>query len=654
MDHADGPHTATRSGLSLGWIALAGALLVAAAYAALLSRSVYFKTHDDLSGLWWAWAQAHEWHAGVLYPRWFAEFQQGYGTAFGDFYPPLSRMLPALIILLGASPFAAMKGVTVLAAAFATAGCVVLFGSRFGKLAGLFGGLVYGLNPWVSQALLTRGDLATVLAFGFVPWAIWLGGLVVDGGGFLPWLGLGVCTAGVIATHSLTAAVAVPAFLVWTFLAKAGLRSRMVGGSAVLWGLAVSAPVWLPALAEKRFVQIWRMFEPPRGFVYTMNWVRPSQLLESLGVPPTGVSHATDLSTNVSPFVAACAVAAVAVALVGFVRRRTWAAGLAAPACLLAVSLWLTTASSSPLCRVVEPLNYFQFPWRWFMLAAFAGAWLSAWTFGELASGRLPWWGMAVVGGVLALVSVLVWRFVVVPGAVSLPASAIAEASANLVVLVWLFAAGVVGAVAPRCRRSVIAALVAAVWVAGLGSASECYGPYPHPLRGQPSTASLARWERQTGVYGATVQDEYLPIWAHGKPSVSRAGAVAPSPSVRQVSILDQRPGYLRVSVSAASTGLLRYGQYYFPGWQATVDGRPTAVAPDSTGVITIRVPRGEHLITLRMGTTPVRRASGLLALMALAACLLLWGGGWLRRRYRRGSRSATRPAGSCTPSAEA
>jgi uncharacterized membrane protein YfhO len=47
---------------------------------------------------------------------------------------------------------------------------------------------------------------------------------------------------------------------------------------------------------------------------------------------------------------------------------------------------------------------------------------------------------------------------------------------------------------------------------------------------------------------------------------------------------------------------------FYFPGWQARVDGQPAAIAPvTERGLIGVTVPMGRHHLLLQFGETPVR-----------------------------------------------
>jgi hypothetical protein len=77
-----------------------------------------------------------------------------------------------------------------------------------------------------------------------------------------------------------------------------------------------------------------------------------------------------------------------------------------------------------------------------------------------------------------------------------------------------------------------------------------------------------------------------------------------------------------------------------YPGWAATIDGRPTPLSTvPGRGTQTIEVPAGEHTIRLALHPTPVRRWSAWLSLLAVLSAA---GGIWFARR--RGRQLATQP----------
>ena len=71
---------------------------------------------------------------------------------------------------------------------------------------------------------------------------------------------------------------------------------------------------------------------------------------------------------------------------------------------------------------------------------------------------------------------------------------------------------------------------------------------------------------------------------------------------------------------------IVRVHLYYFPGWEARVDGQVVeARVSDPHGLIEVDVPAGEHHIDLHMGSTPPRRAGTITSWTTLLLLLGLW-----------------------------
>ena len=73
------------------------------------------------------------------------------------------------------------------------------------------------------------------------------------------------------------------------------------------------------------------------------------------------------------------------------------------------------------------------------------------------------------------------------------------------------------------------------------------------------------------------------------------------------------------IVVRATTPAGIEFYTYYFPGWGATVDGRPVNIRPSGKfGLIGLDVPAGEHRVAIRFGDTPLRTAGKLISLASL------------------------------------
>jgi hypothetical protein len=79
--------------------------------------------------------------------------------------------------------------------------------------------------------------------------------------------------------------------------------------------------------------------------------------------------------------------------------------------------------------------------------------------------------------------------------------------------------------------------------------------------------------------------------------------------------------------LQSALGGSVQVHTFWFPGWTATLDGEPLAIAPAPPyGAINFKAPPGSHIVELIFGSTPPRRAGWWVgAFSVLLTALLAW-----------------------------
>ncbi len=144
----------------------------------------------------------------------------------------------------------------------------------------------------------------------------------------------------------------------------------------------------------------------------------------------------------------------------------------------------------------------------------------------------------------------------------------------------------------------------------------------------------MIRWERLTDTLGTTAKGEYLPIWVQQFPDVSLDAQYAAGGPIERLSPADLPEGArivdARYGAQSAELGIetpvafrARYLAFYYPGWRATVDGAPVAVAPEAgSGLLTFEVPAGEHTVEVWFGETPIRWGGDGLSVSERGRCL--------------------------------
>jgi hypothetical protein len=98
--------------------------------------------------------------------------------------------------------------------------------------------------------------------------------------------------------------------------------------------------------------------------------------------------------------------------------------------------------------------------------------------------------------------------------------------------------------------------------------------------------------------------------------------------------VREYTPGHIAVDVNASRPALLVVAESYYPGWKATLDGRPVEILRTnylSQGVV---VPQGTHRVVLSYEPDSFRYGA-IISVLSIAGIAGMWavGGYWRRRR---------------------
>jgi len=555
-----------------------------------LLTSGFFVSDDGRFHLYRIAALAQAWAQGVLHPRLFPEFGFGYGQAVLNFYAPLSYWPGALAASAGTGVVAAVK--LTIALGFILAALAAYGYARYlwGPAGGVLAAVAYTYFPYHLADAYLRGAVPEHFAFIWPPLILWAYTVAFRANKPSPPLLWGALAwAGLVYTHNLTALLMAPAWVLY-LLVMAGWTGhwrRLLGaaGSFAL-GLALSAPLWLPFLGESGSVGIG--LGPSDG--YQTHLAPLAQALQLLPLYRYRLQQGGAADHPLSWATAALFVVALGLWTWRLARRQPVRAApvVAFSLVLVAGAAFMITAPSLAVWRPLAPiLANLQYPWRFLGLA-----------------------GVGVMGLAGALPDLL------------RPAAAGRLSSRSTLV-----AATTLG----------IACLVLIVQPLPLVPSQ------PLTLPDTEAWAADRMWreDAEAGQVGATWTAEFLPRtvteqrWALGRPREGATDGSAPSPLP---SAALGRLGYAQAAlkVVTAAPSSVRLHQFYLPGWNATVDGKPAAAYPSGEmGLVTVDVPTGGHEVQLKFGPTPWRTAgAAIAALAAVAWALLAW-----RSRHLSGGR---------------
>lgn len=331
---------------------------------------------------------------GILYPRWAALANSGFGEPSLIFYPHLSWMAGGLLGLILPWKFAACAYVWLVLA---------LAGSAMWKCArewlsppyALMASLVYAVNPYFLVMVYKRCSYGELLAGAFFPLLVWTAIRIAhDGAKMVPSLALAFAAiwladlpAGMIASYSLAL------LLVAGSIVHRSPRPLLCGSAAIVAAFCGLAFFLLPAAWERQWVEI--------GLVFRPEWIPDNNFLFTQNSDPIMSRMNQGLS---SLAVLLLIVAAVATLLSRRFRQRSpdgWYLLVA----LAAASAFLMFRASWILWRILPALSYVEYPWRWLSPLCLSGAVLVSAATAESRRRHLLWLAAALatasIGGVI-------------------------------------------------------------------------------------------------------------------------------------------------------------------------------------------------------------------------------------------------------------
>ncbi len=556
----------------------------------------YLSSHDGLHHLYRLvdldWAV----RGGVLYPRWLPNLGFGYGYPVLNYYAPLSYYVAELFHILGAGYIDAIK--LAYAVGFLGSGAAMyLFAKEhLGQIPAILASLVYVYLPYHLADAYVRGALAEFLSFLFFPLILWCFYRLIASGKlhYVVWSALSL--AGLILTHNLMALIFAPLLVAYVGFVWFQRRERRVLGYAALalcLALGLSAFYWLPGFAEARWARLGQV--GPGATDYLPRLITMSDFFSPFLVYRYFPDHGVSLEHPMSwlQFALICLSLVVPFRL----RHASWQATrrqLVFFQVATFVSLFMLFVYSRPFWDYVPFLRYLQYPFRFLSLTSLTSA---------FSIGSLP---LLFVDGTKGKADVA-----------------------------WASRGRTSGAISTVV---VIVLAVMATALPGLPIAPMYLPEHEEPLtEGTVNFATMAEYDYLTGLWtrlwGGPWLLEYLPAWVQeDRGAIFLPVEKAPvtprdlgPEDVPQISLGSQGPLSRQLTVKTPQPMELSFHSFYFPNWQAYVDGhRQTTYPSGKLGLLTVDIPSGQHELVVRFEDTPAERVGEMMALLSMLGILAL------------------------------
>jgi len=495
-------------------------------------------------------------HEGVFYPRWIADFNNGYGSPNFVFYSPLSYYFVSALSIFFHSLTTSM--IMAIWFSFFLSGITMYITAKkmFGGSGSLITAIIYQILPYHLFNIYVRGAFAELFAFIWFPLIILFLYRMIEPRNPAAMIGLSVSYAMLICTHLVSGYMftfVIGTYLVYNYFLLKEKKRIIKPFFSLICGVGLSSVYLLPVIFERKFVQIDYIITCSVGD-YKKNYLFMVDKFEE-GLRKFYIPLHTIVALETLLFlVIAVFITKNRQILLHSKQHKHFIF-------LFLVAFFLMTPLSRPVWDIVPGFPFLQFPWRWVSITELSLCFLVGYIFAHkdgtvLKSIRLK----------KAIVYLLIILF--------LASSA----------LIW--------------KSSII----------------------PDSL--------IKKIVRPEEIRNFIIPYEYTPVWVK---DVKKISTETDNDRVSVISgealfdIAEWKAERRIINMRGISDVLVRISTFYFPGWEAILDGKkiPIRMEPE-TGAMLIKVPEGIHTLLVEFGDTPIRYYSKLVSLTSIFV-MIFW-----------------------------
>lgn len=361
--------------MKLNKVLFTAILLCAFSYVAIKPLLIpgFFPMHDDTQVVR-VFEMAQSLQDGMLPVRWVSDLGYGYGYPIFNFYAPLAYYIGAVPILLGIDALTATKIMFGMGIIFSGVSMYFLAKAIWGRIGGTLSAILYLLAPYHALDIYVRGDAAEFWAYAFIP-LVFYGLLQLYKTKEWKYVIIGaIGYAGVILSHNLTALMISP----FVFLLVAVLFRISQGERKPNWnlfvipfvGIVLSSFYWVPTFLEMGYTNV--LSQVGGGSHYPDHFACLSQLWDSpWGFGGSAKGCVDGMSFRLGKIHILLSVISAMGGILFYRRKKEHLFVFSLLSGSLLFTIFLTLEQSKFIWDLVSPMAFFQFPWRFLLMATF-------------------------------------------------------------------------------------------------------------------------------------------------------------------------------------------------------------------------------------------------------------------------------------------
>lgn len=310
--------------------------------------------------------------------RWVPDLGGLYGYPIFNYYAPLPYYFGELIYLLTHSLIISAKVMFAVSFLGSYIFMYLLASKLWGKLGGSLSAIFYIFAPYHALDFYVRGAMGEMWALMLFPVICWTAVKLEAQTRLINVLLLGITLAALMTSHNLSMMIFLPVILGWLLLLFWRRKNYLFlwfSIFAILMGLTLSAFYLLPMLVEKDLVHVdstisgyfgyTEHFKGFRKLFLERSWGYGASIREVPGGEKDGISFQIGWVQLLGWFLALIA------AKVLWKKNRWFSLVIVFCSVVALLSVFMIHPRSEFVWRIVDPLKYLQFPWRFLLLIIF-------------------------------------------------------------------------------------------------------------------------------------------------------------------------------------------------------------------------------------------------------------------------------------------
>ncbi|MBI1871962.1 hypothetical protein HYS10_00930 [Candidatus Collierbacteria bacterium] len=338
-------------------------------------RPGFFPMHDDLQVI--RIQQMSECLKDFQIPcRWVPDMGYGYGYPQFNYYGPLPYYLMTAANALGLNLFDSVKLGFILAQVLGNITMFFLVSSLWGNLAGFISAAAFAYTPYRASDLFVRGAMGEAWAFVFFPLILYAVKRIVEKPGLKSAALLALSIGSLLATHNISVLIFMPLAALWgIYWLLFQNKKLIVIKYAVLgffWAVAIAGFFFLPVVFEQKFAHTETLLYGYFNYLAHFATIKQLFLTTFWGYGSSEIGGTDDIGLFLGPIHLFLGLTSLIIAIIHLRKKelRQHSTLILLSLLFILFSLFMTHSRSTFIWKLIPPLAFLQFPWRFLVTAS--------------------------------------------------------------------------------------------------------------------------------------------------------------------------------------------------------------------------------------------------------------------------------------------